>query len=93
MNKSSLMHIKELRRLLTNENAGAIAVHVEYVARTSKEFGDWRGTCSVATLIAWTPFEQRRARLDDTLWIMEIEIKRRRGVDNFWKAYRFERSR
>ncbi len=92
MNKSSLLHVKELRRLLTNENAGAIAVHVEYLARTSTEFGDWRGTCNVAQLIAWTPFELRRSRLDDTLWIMELEIKRRQGVSNYHTRRRIERS-
>lgn len=92
MNKSSLMHVKELRRLLTNENAGVIAVHVEYLARTSNEFGDWRGTCNVAQFIAYTPLAQRRSRLDDTLWIMEIEIKRRQGVSNYHVRRRIERS-
>jgi len=91
---SLYLHIKELQRDVTEENAGRLAVHIEYMVKcTDTPFAEWLGLAHEARNIASAPSGKRKERLLDTLWIMEIELRRREGLERYHRAMRREKDR
>lgn len=79
--KTFELEIQEMARDATQENAGILSVHLEYLCRTHEVFSKWKGLCSAATWVAYAAVEGNpKQRLLDFLWIISIELKRRQRL-------------
>ena len=75
--KITLLELRTLQRDVTEENAGRVAVHVEYISRHDPCFKTWRGLCDMVAILAYAKPSQRKSQLLDSLMVMEWEVRKR----------------